>query len=97
MTVGVKYKEIIENPKKYPIDTPYSYDKRIEHLYDLAKMVYADREVADTEARILRRICVGLGFNVKNIDKVVDKAIQLILIDSELEEFTMAIKQVNEL
>jgi len=30
-------------------------------------MIYADKEVASVEAKILRRICVGLGFPMDNV------------------------------
>ena len=92
-----KYKAIIENPKDFPVHTPHDYDKRIERLYDLGKMIYADGEVASNEAKVLRRICVGLGFPVDNVEKVADEAIHLILNDNDLEDFTKAIKYVNRI
>lgn len=91
-----KYDKILENPSKYPIYTPQSYNERIEHLYDLAKMIYADEEASKEEASVLRRICVGIGFPLENVDKVADEAIHLILNDDNLEAFSKAIKQVNK-
>ena len=92
-----KYKEILEDPEKYPVSTPHNYDERIEHLFDLTKMVYADDEVTGEEAGVLRRICVGLGFPLNNVEKVTDEAIHLILNDSDLEDFTKSIKYVNRI
>ena len=92
-----KYDEIIENPSKYPIHTPHSYNERIEHLYELTKMIYADDEVSVQEVGVLRRICVGLGFPVNNVEKVADEAIHLILNGNDLEDFTKAVKKVNKL
>ncbi|WP_111706981.1 tellurite resistance TerB family protein [Lutibacter citreus] len=90
-----KYKEILENSNNYPIKGLHSYDERIEHLYDLAKMIYADDEVSSKEVGILRKICTGLGFPIDNVEKVADEAIHLVLNDNDLEDFTKAIKQVN--
>ncbi len=73
-----KYKEILEDQAEYPVNTPHNYDERIEQLFDLTKMVYADDQVSSEEAGVLRRICVGLGFPVDNVEKVVDEAIHLI-------------------
>jgi len=30
-------------------------------------MIYADKEVTSEEAKVLRRICVGLGFLIDNV------------------------------
>ncbi|MFK5957670.1 MAG: TerB family tellurite resistance protein [Lutibacter sp.] len=92
-----KYNQILENPSEYPVHTPHDYDKRIERLYDLGKMIYADNDVTDDEAKVLRRICVGLGFPVDNVEKVADEAIHLILNNNDLEDFTKAIKHVNRI
>lgn len=92
-----KYDDIIKNSDKYPVHTPHNYDKRIERLFDLSKMVYADKNVTGDEAKVLRRVCVGLGFPLDNVEKVADEAIHLILNDNDLEEFSKAIKYVNRI
>ena len=60
-------------------------------------MIYADSEVSGDEAKVLRRICVGLGFPTDNAEKVADEAIHLILNDNDLEDFAKAIKYVNRI
>jgi uncharacterized tellurite resistance protein B-like protein len=92
-----KYKEILKNPEDYPIYTPHNYDERIEHLYDLAKMVFADDEATGNEAKVLTKICVGLGFPIDNVEKVADEAIHLLLNNNDLEDFTAAIKKINKI
>lgn len=91
-----KYNEILNSPEDFPMHAPHNYDERIEHLFDLAKMVFADGEAKGEEAIVLRKICIGLGFPLDNVEKVADEAIHLILNDNDLEEFTKAIKQVNK-
>ena len=90
-----KYKDIIENPSNYPVDAPLSYDKRIERLFDLSKMVIADDQVSDGELSVLRRVSVGLGFPVNNVDKIADEAVRLVSEDADVEDFTKVIKRVN--
>jgi len=60
-------------------------------------MVYADEEVSSAEAKVLRSICVGLGFPVDNVEKVADETIHLILNNNDLEGFKKAIKYVNRI
>lgn len=91
-----KYKEILEDQTNHQITGVHGYDERIEHLFDLTNMIYADDVVSIKEVGILRRICVGLGFPIDNVEKVADEAIHLILNDDDLEEFTKAIKRVNK-
>ena len=95
--LGEHYKEILKEPEQYAIATPHSYDVRIERLFDLVTMIYADKEVTGDEARILRRIGVGIGFSVNNVEKVTDEAIHLILNNNSFEDFKKAIKEVNKI
>lgn len=92
-----KAKDILDNYKKFPITTPHGYDDRIELLYDYAKMLYADDGVTGKEASLLRKICVGLGFPVDNVDKVADEAIHLVLNNNDLDDFNKALKYVNRI
>ena len=40
-----EYEEILENPLKYPVNPPLLHTHRLERLYDLSRMVYADEHV----------------------------------------------------
>lgn len=92
-----KYKEILENPNEYSQVTPHSYDERIEHLYDLATMVFADGEASKEEANVLKKLIIGLGFPLGNAEKVTNEAIHLVLNNNDLEDFLKAIKRVNRI
>ncbi len=35
-----EFDSIKKNPNNYPVDSPVSYDERLEHLYDLTKMLF---------------------------------------------------------
>jgi len=92
-----EYKKILKNPEKYPINPPASYDARIERLYNLTKMIYADDEVSKDEVSVLRKVAIGLGFPQDNADKVSDEALHLVMNDNDLEDFSKAIKRVNSI
>ncbi|MDV7186477.1 TerB family tellurite resistance protein [Lutibacter sp. TH_r2] len=92
-----KYDDILENYVDYPVTTPHNYDDRIELLYDYARMIFADDSATGDEAKVLRKICVGLGFPTDNVDKVSDEAIHLVMNDNDLEDFNKAIKYVNRI
>ncbi len=90
------YKEILKNPAKYAINPPVDYNRRIERLYNLTKMIFADSEVTGDEVKVMRKVAIGLGFPTDNAEKVVDEAIHLVMNDNDVEDFTKAIKRVNK-
>ena len=89
------YKEILKNYQSHPINPPSSYDRRLERLYDLARMVYADHELGERQTVILERLAVGLGFSTANVSYVVDKALKLVHAGVDEDNFKEEIKHMN--
>ena len=90
-----EFEEIIKNPDSYPIDTPFSYNERLEHLYDLTKMLFIDKNPTIDKTSMMDRIAVGLGFPVENVRLVVKEAIKFFLKEPDMEHFKKVIKKVN--
>ena len=91
----VEYQILLEAPEKYPLNPPVSYNERIERLYHLTKMIFADGKVTEDEVKLMRKIAIGLSFSTDNVEKVCDEAIFLVMNGNNLEDFTKAIKEVN--
>lgn len=89
------YKEILKDFKSHPINPPTSYDRRLERLYDLARMVYADHALGERQTGMLERLGVGLGFSPANINYVVDKALKLVHAGVDEDNFKDEIKNMN--
>ena len=89
------YAEILKDYHSHPINPPTSYDRRLERLFDLSRMVYVDHIKGDHEEVLLRKIAVGLGFNPDNVKYVVDKALTLVSNSVDLDTFIDEIKQMN--
>ena len=62
-----EYEEILENPLKYPINPPYLHVQRLERLYDLSRMVYADHVLGPKQKEILTKFALALGFTPGNV------------------------------
>ena len=89
------YKSILKDYKSQPINPPTSYNHRLERLYDLARMVYAD-QIRDLEqVLLLKKIAIGLGFSPENAKYVVDKSLDLVKEGVDLEDFMTEIKTMN--
>jgi len=87
---------VIKNYEKYTIEPAYNYDERIEELYNLTKIIYADGQMDQEELKILKNAIVALGFPPKNADVIFETAVGLIADDADLEAFKKAIKKVNK-
>lgn len=88
------YEKILENPEKYPVNPPYLHINRIERLYDLARMVYADHILGPKQKDILKKFAVALGFS-GNIEDLVDKALSLLVLNVDSETFIYEIQNMS--
>ena len=89
------YKSILKNYKAHPVNPPISYDNRLERLYDLVRMVYLDHISGESQHLLLDKMAVGLGFNVKNVKYIIDKALTLVDNGADLDSFIEGIKTMN--
>jgi uncharacterized tellurite resistance protein B-like protein len=91
-----EYEEIMENPMKYPINPPYLYIHRLERLYDLARMVYADHVLGPKQKEILIKFALALGFTPGNVNYIVDKALSLLILHVDLDTFLFEMQHMNK-
>ena len=90
------YKKILKDYASHPINPPVSYDLRLERLYDLARMVMADKIRSKNEVKLLRKFCVGLGFHAVNVKYISKKALDLVKRGDDIDEFIYGIKNMNQ-
>ena len=86
-----EYQNILENSSKFEINPPVNQVERLERLFDLTRMIYADHIADDNETKLLNRLVVGLGFNFDS-EAVVAKALSLVAAGKDEEEFIAAFK-----
>jgi uncharacterized tellurite resistance protein B-like protein len=90
------YKSILKDYMSYPINPPVSYDRRLERLYDLTRMVWADKIRTADEVKLLRKFAVALGFHAVNVKYITEKALELVRQGDGLDEFVYGIKNMNQ-
>ncbi len=61
--------EVLLNPSHKTI-IPENIEKRIEYLYDLALMIWADNVVTEDELNTLKKYCLKFDFKEENIDEL---------------------------
>lgn len=91
-----EYKEILKNPFKYPINPPHLYVQRLERLYDLSRMVYADHILGPKQKEILTRFALALGFTPGNVNYIVDKALSLLVLNADSDTFVYEMQHMNK-
>lgn len=93
---AAEYEEILENPSKYPINPPYLHTQRLERLYDLSRMVYADQVLGPKQKEILTKFALALGFTPGNVSYIIDKAMSLLMLNVDLDTFVYEMTHMNK-
>lgn len=81
------YNKVIENPNLYPIYPPNSYERRLSTLHDLLIMIYADHEMDQEEASLLKKYATGLGFSPELANKIINRSIQIFSGNLDFEDY----------
>jgi len=90
------YTQILKDFKSHPINPPTSYNNRLERLFDLTRMVWADHIEGDDQLKMLKKLSIGLGFNPDNVNYIVDKALNLVHNNISLDDFIEQMKTMNQ-
>ena len=91
-----EYKEILASPFSYPINPPHLHVQRLERLYDLSRMVYADHILGPRQKEILTRFALALGFTPGNVSYIVDKALSLLVLNVDSDTFVYEMQHMNK-
>ncbi|MEP6261528.1 MAG: TerB family tellurite resistance protein [Gillisia sp.] len=82
-----EYNKVIENPNLFPIHPPNSYERRISTLHDLFVIIYANHEMDEEEAILLKKYAIGLGFSEAQADKIITRSIQIFTGALDFEDY----------
>jgi len=75
------------------IEIPSELDKKIEYLYDMAKMVWADGVVEEDEIDTMKKYAKRFGFLRDHLDDVVNYILESVKEGKSLENVIMEITQ----
>ena len=84
---------LIEKEKDHHYHPPYSLDDKFEDLYYISEMILADEEVSESEAKLLRRFAVEVGFDDRAIEILKDVMINGIRNKESEEEILKKFKK----
>ena len=84
--------KIKANLDAYPINPPATRERRLERLFDLSRMVFADHIADDAERNLLKRLVIGLGFPTEDVNEIIEKSFIEIQKGSSEEDFVASFK-----
>jgi hypothetical protein len=86
-----EYHDVLLNPEKYQYNIPVTEKERIEQLFYLVKFSFSDGEILNDEVTRMEKIALDLGFGKERMDKLIRKAIHLVINNYKLEKFSKKI------
>jgi hypothetical protein len=72
-----EYQSILRHPDKYPIMPINSCEERLNHIYDLFKIIFADREIDILEKMLTVKYAIGLGVPLDKAEAIIDRSMQI--------------------
>lgn len=69
--------KILENPSSFPVHAINSKSQRLEFLFDLLKIVYADHVMDKSEELLIIKYAVGLGYSDDQAASMIQKSKRL--------------------
>ncbi len=93
---GEEYKEVMKKENKYPIEAPYESEKRLERLYDLFKIIYADHDIDKDEYRLIKRYALALGYSPAKAEKIIRRSIILFRGKFDFEDYLYMMKRKKD-
>lgn len=88
-----EYKEVMKKSNQYPIDPPTSLDRRLERMYDLFKIIFADHEIDEEERILIKKYAIGLGYSNDAADKVISRSIDIFSGKIDFEDYASMVRK----
>ncbi|GAA4273152.1 TerB family tellurite resistance protein [Aquimarina gracilis] len=88
-----QYSEVIKNPKQYTLVAVSSKEERLQHLFDLFKMIFADDFVDQQEMKLIHRYAIGLGCSEERALELIQKSIRIFQGKFDFEEYRYLIEK----
>jgi uncharacterized tellurite resistance protein B-like protein len=87
-----EYKEVMNPDNKFPIEPPVNSKKRLERLYDLFRIIFADHIIDDKELILLKKYAIGLGFSGDSANKVIERSIAIFSGKIDFDDYLYLLK-----
>lgn len=84
--------EILLNPINFKSSVPQTIEEKVDYLYDLTVMIWADGVVSPDEYSTMQKYVVMFGFLEENVTAIVDYLIESVRIGKNKSEILYELK-----
>ncbi|MFD2562850.1 tellurite resistance TerB family protein [Aquimarina rubra] len=88
-----QYDQVLKDPKKYPLIPVSSKEERLQHLFDLFKMIFADHFIDQEEMKLIHNYAIGLGCSKERALKLIKKSIRIFQGKFDFEEYQYLVER----
>lgn len=88
-----EYKTIMKSPGNYPIDPPTNLDKRLERMFDLFKIIFADHNIDEEEHSLIKKYAIGLGYSNDAANQVISRSIAIFTGKIDFEDYALMVRK----
>ncbi len=88
-----EYKEVMKKSNQYPIEPQNEGIKRLERLFDLFKIIFADNDLDPEEMGLIKKYAIGLGYPIKKADRIIKKSVAIFRGQIEFEDYYYLLKK----
>lgn len=81
--------EVIAHLDQYPLPSVTLKEERLEYLYELFQVIYADHEIDEQEEQSIHKYAIALGFNEEEAKKVIATSIRIFGGKISLEDYML--------
>ncbi|GMN08423.1 hypothetical protein MTsPCn5_38120 [Croceitalea sp. MTPC5] len=83
-----QFAEIVKDPSRYSIPSVSSKEERLQHIFDLFKMIYADNEIDEQEEKLILKYAIGLGCSSELAKDIIQKSKKIFEGGLDFEDYT---------
>jgi uncharacterized tellurite resistance protein B-like protein len=74
---AAEYKEVMKKENKYPVESTFDQEERLERLYDFFRIVFADNDIEGEQIPLVEKYAVAIGFPSGKAGHLVQKSVDI--------------------
>lgn len=90
-----EFQKALANPERLPINPPYTNMERLERLYDVLTIIFADHKMSAVEEALLKKYAVALGFSARDSDEVLARSIKILSGQISFEDYLLLLRKAK--
>jgi len=72
------YQKALESPSDFPVAPPNTSEERLERLYLLLTVIFADSNMTPKEEALFKKYAIAIGFSPETSQKIISRSIQIL-------------------